>query len=48
LSQPLCHCENNSQHDIENSKPAISLKVESVDREHPYVDADEFLTTAKK
>jgi hypothetical protein len=28
--------------------PSLSLKIESADRAHPHVDADEFLTTAEK
>jgi hypothetical protein len=34
--------------DSGKTQPALSLKVEAADRNHPHVDADEFLTTARK
>jgi hypothetical protein len=37
-----------SRKTTEQSQPSLSLKIESTDEKNPYVDADDFLTTAEK
>lgn len=37
-----------SENPKQQSLPSLSLKIESADRAHPHVDADEFLSTAEK